>query len=277
MITTRVDYGGVTAMARDLANWSAAPYRKVLLSETASIIKICALRAKPASLAKIKTAIELTADRNFVGADQSVVSINLRAAKGRVWFVPGSMTSSPERATRGAGPVQPGKLRPIVSHGNFLLVYEAGGAKGHHLPDAAWQAYLLAVNDRDGYIKARLKELRSRRGLQLLSWLQIADGLGVPLSTVAPQGSLQESIARAARGPGGRSYANGRVAIDDEGKQLLITVTNGSPLAIKRQGQDELDRAINQRVRGFEIAVRKGVINDLHLRAARWKGIFITP
>jgi len=280
MISVKVNYAGVTAMARDLARSSAQPYDRVLRLETASIIKICALHAQIASLAEIKRDVAAKAAHNFVSPDESIVSTNVKQNVGRTWFVPGDKagnSAAPLRAVRGQGPVQMGHARPIVGHGSFFMVFDTGGAKGWHLPDFYWQAYLLATNDRAGYIKARIAELARRRGLMRLSWLQVGDALGVPLSAVGPQGNLQEGIARAARAGSGRSYTNGSAAVSYGTTRLLITVRNASPLAIKNQGQGALDRAINQRVKGFEIAMQKGCLADLQLRARRWPGIFVTP
>lgn len=254
----KVNYTGMAVMARELARYSPQPLERIFRLETASVIKICAIRAQVASLAAIKRAVAAQAAGNFVSPDQSLVSINQQKAAGRVWFVPGD--KSPQRG--------PG--------GTFLLVYGTGGSKGHHLTDFAWQAYLLATNDRVGYMKARVAELASRRGLQRLSWLQIGDRLGVPLASVAPARSLREDVARSARGPRGRTYQNGTAEIRITPRSLIIAVRNQSPLAIKNQGQGELDRAVAQRLRGFDIAVRHGVHLDLVARSRRWPGIFVT-
>jgi hypothetical protein len=116
-----------------------------------------------------------------------------------------------------------------------------------------------------------------RRGLLRQSWLQVIDGLGVSVSSIAPSGNVQEGTVRAARGYRGRTYANGRAS---ERRPLLsslsIEVVNVSPLAFKRQGQADLDRASAQRLRGFSIALQKGLLTDVQRRAARWPGIFVT-
>ena len=109
-----------------------------------------------------------------------------------------------------------------------------------------------------------------------MSWLQISDALGVPLSTVGPQGNLQEGLVRAARGPRGRVFQNGKALRSESGAMLAFTVTNYSPLAIKRQGQSSIDRAANQRITGFRIAVSKGVLDDMTARSARWPGVFVS-
>ena len=266
MITVKVNYAGIVAMARDLARYSAQAYDNVLRLETASIIKICALNARPASVAAIKRSVTMHAEHNYVSPDESIVSINSTKNTGRTWFAAADIRANPERHYRS------GNGKTSV----WFMVFAAGHGQGWHLPDFYWQAYLLATHDREGYVKARIAELQKRRGLQLLSWLQIGDQLGVPLSTVSPSGTLREDLARGARGPKGATYSNGSALVRTVGSRLLITVTNRSPIAGKRQGQAALDRAINQRVKGFEIAMRKGVLADLKLRATRWKGIFVT-
>ena len=47
-------------------------------------------------------------------------------------------------------------------------------------------------------------------------------------------------------------------------------------LPAKRHGQERLDNAITQRLRGFDIALNKGVLDDMTIRARRWPGIFVS-
>lgn len=256
-ITVKVDYAAVLVMARELSKYSPIPYKRIVLLEVASIVKICALRAKIASAAAIKKAALDRIDTGYESPDGSLVTINKHRDKGRTWFVPGDRSRD-----RGPG-------------GTFLMVFAAGPARGHHLPDFAWQTYLLAIGDKQGALKSLIQSLLQRRGIMRLSWLQIGDALGVPLSSVSPSGSLQEVIARNARGPGGRIFRNGTAEVLMTSRTLGIRVRNESPLAIKNQGQREIDRAAAQRLKGFEIAMKKGVLEDLQLRAVRWRGIFV--
>lgn len=260
--TSRVDYSGILAMARELAKYSPLPYQRITLLETASIVKICALQARIAGVAHIRRDAIAKAASGYTSPDGSIVTINSRRNKGRHWFAPADRREDPDRPYRGKGTV-------------WFMVYAAGPGRGWHLSDFYWQAYLLAVNDREGFIKARIAELKRRRGSQRLSWIQIGDQIGVPLSTVSPSGNLQEVIARAARGPRGRIFQNGTATVRITSFAFSVHIRNASPLAYKNQGQAQLDRAVAQRLKGFEIAMKKGVLTDLKLRSARWKGIFV--
>lgn len=273
-VAARVDYSGILAMARELAKYSPLPYAQIARMETASIVKIAALRAKIASVAAIKRHVANYESDRIVTATGAMLHINNnKKFKGRTWLAlaynPGIDAALGRGATRGSG-------RAGIRNVGALMVFDTGGTRGWHLQDFAWQAYQLAIGELKGYAKARIKELVARRGLMRLSWLQIGDSLGVPLSSVSPNGNLQEGIARAARGPRGRTYRNGTSYVTTTSTALTIRVRNVSPLAIKNRGQEQLDRAMAQRLKGFQIAMRKGMLTDLKARSARWRGVFVT-
>jgi hypothetical protein len=256
-VTVKVDYSRILTMARELQRYSPLPHKRIVLMETASIIKIAALRANIASAPAIKKAALDRMDTAFETADGSLLTINVHKNKGRTWFVPGDKTRD-----RGPG-------------GTFSMVYDVGPSRGHHLQDFYWAAYQLAVGDKVMALKILTVELLRRRGLMRLSWIQMGDELGVPLYTVSPQGNLQERVARAARGPKGRTYRNGTAQVTITPRHLIIRLRNESPLAIKNRGQAELDRAAVQRLKGFELAVAHDVFSNLKLSSARWKGIVV--
>lgn len=257
----KVDYAGIIAMARELARYSATTLEHVLMIETASIIKICALRAHIASAAairrQVKAEIESAGNKDTDAVGR--VTINVTQSKGRTWYVRPGATPN-----RGPG-------------GTFRLVYAAGRGAAWHLGPSEWAAYLLAIGQLKEYIRVRTEQLLARRGIQRLSWLQVADRMGVSLASVSPAGNLQEDIVRAARGPRGRVYQNGTASVSITPRGMSIQLRNESPLAVKNQGQADLDRAVQQRLNGFRTAVSKGVLDDLQLRAARWRGIFVRP
>lgn len=264
----RVDYSRVSVMARELAGASGRPYEYVLRLETASIIKICALNARIASLAKIKEAMIRRISGTFREPNgSSIIVINQRRDKGRTWF---AYFENKEGGSRGSG-------RAGIRNVGAYMIFDAGPSDGWHVPDTVWHDYLALCGYREEALKRGLKERQRARGLQRLSWLQIGDALGVDLNTVSPSGSLQEALARRARPANGRTYRNGVATVYVSAAGFSITVRNSSPLAIKNQGQRQLDRAVHQRLRGFEIAWEKGVHNDFKLRAKRWRGIFVSP
>lgn len=258
MIVSKVTYAPVVAMARELARASGQPYEKVLRLETASIIKICALAAQIASAAAIKRDVLNRQDTNFETPGGALITINKHKGTGRTWFVMAGQIPA-----RGPG-------------GTFCLVFDAGPSQGHHLPTAFWVAFLAGVEGKRKAVEIMIAERLKRRGLMRLSWIQMGDALGVPLSTVSPQGNLQELIARGARGPGGRAYTNGTADVLLTSRTLIIRLRNQSPLAIKNHGQSKLDSAAGRRVYGFKIAMEKEVFKDMKLRSARWRGIFVS-
>jgi hypothetical protein len=245
-------------MARDLSRISGKDYALIIHSETGSIVKIAALRSRVASLAKIKRDVQAKAGHRFhEPGGSSVAIVNWKRDEGRTWF-----------AYSEAG----GRIRNVGAY----MVYDAGKAKGHHLPDSVWQDYLALLGYEMDYVKQRTKELARRRGLQRLSWLQIGDAIGIVFAAISPSGNLSEAVVRGSRGPGGRTYQNGTAKPTVSGSKYAISITNVSPLAVKNGGQATLNAAINQRVKGFEIALAKGVLFDLKARSSRWKGIFVS-
>ena len=46
-------------------------------------------------------------------------------------------------------------------------------------------------------------------------------------------------------------------------------------MAIRRWGRRRIEEAMNRRRRGFEIAMKKGLFENLTLRAKRYPGIFV--
>lgn len=261
-----VDYSGVKAMALDLAAASGKAYSSVLKSETGSIVKICALNAKIASLAKIRaSSIVKIATRFREPGGSSIIVINQRRDKGRTWFAYFAQTSGGITGSRRAG------IRNVGAY----MMFDAGPSQGWRVPDTVWHDYLALCGYREEALKRGIKARQRARGLMRLSWLQIGDQLGVDLNNVSPNGNLQEALARRARPSNGRLYQNGTAVVRQTLAGIAITVRNSSPLAIKNQGQHQMDRAVSQRLSGFRHAMKKEVFKDLQLRAKRWKGIFV--
>ncbi len=260
---------GFKEMCRELANVSGQDYAYVLLSEAATVAKIAALSARMASAAAIRRQVRERKGAKFTG-ESGEVSVNIARSPGRVWFT----QAVGSRGVRVTGPLLPGRERHIVQSGGYYLVYDTGHSRGHHLPAPIWHEFLLSEEGREAYVKQLTAELIARRGIERLSWLQIGDSLGIPLSSVSPQGSLGEPTARAAL-VRGRQYKNGSSTAVASGSEFVVTLRNESPVAVKRSGQSRVDAAIAQRQRGFQIAVEKGLLDDLERRATRWVGIFV--
>lgn len=262
-------------MCTDLARMSGKEYREVLRSEAASCVKIAALQSAIASKSQIEKQVQERAGHKWK-TDRGEWSSNARNDAGRVWFWDDTkgFALGFDRAKRAHGPLQPGKTRQIVAHGSFYMVYDAGPSRGHHVPDAIWADYLASRYVRQKLVAERTKEILRRRGMERLSWLQIGDALGVQLSAVSPAGSLRENIARGSKA-NGRTYANGSSTEVTAALRFQITVENQSPIAVRRWGRKRIEEAMNRRRRGFEIAMKKGLFENLTLRAKRYPGIFV--
>lgn len=274
IVTGTIRTAGFRAMCGELARMSGKEYRDVLAIQAASAMKRAAKTSKIASKSKIERQVE---ERMRGGWQTSLGewSVNRDTAVGRTWFW--DKDRGVDRGIRAHGPLLPGRKRQIVQHGGFYLVYDTGGSRGHHVPDAIWGDYLQSRELLKAQIKERKKELVRRRGMERLSWLQIGDALGVPLASVAPNNfALQENIARGAT-VRGRTFANGTAFESTAGLRFQITVENRSPVALKRNGEARLQKSVDAGVKAFEIAMRKGVFDNLAERAKRYPGIFVKP
>ncbi len=263
------NYVGFNLMARELATVSGKTYAHVIRLEAATCIKIAALKQRIASVAAIKRDVRERKGSKFRG-EAGEVSTNRHTATGRVWFT----QTVGFRAIRLTGPVQRGKTRHIVQSGGYYMVYEQGHTRGHRLPNAIWAEFLATESGREAFIKAEIVEHTGRRGIERLSWIQMADAISVNLDSVAPARDTNQAVARAAM-VRGRQFHNGGALETATGSGFLLVVTNASPAAIKRIGQSRIDDAVGQRVQGFEIACGKGFLDDIQRRSARWPGIFV--
>jgi hypothetical protein len=264
-VTVKVDRTGILAMARELQRYSPMPLEHIFRSEVGSIVKICLLRSKVASEAKVRRRVEAAALTKFKGDGGHIISINQQRDRGRIWFAPADYRDDPARGYR----------RTTAAASVWFMVYSAGGGRGWHIPDHLWLVFLGVSSDGASYAKAVIAIMLKRRGLLRQSWLQILDALRVPAVAIAPAGNVQEATVRAARGYRGRTYPNGVSLLSGANTKLRLEVGNASPLALKRDGQAELDRATTRRQRGFIIALQKGQLTDLKARASRWPGIFV--
>lgn len=260
-----VNTTGFMTMARELSRLSGRDYADVCRIEAATTIKMAALGSPVASVTAIINQTHERAEtfwsvqrQRFLHHDDVTltdtgfeisVSNGNRVPAGKVWF-------------------------SRVGWEVPYLIFDSGPSRGWHVPDAIWHEYLLTAGYRDEYIKARIAELKRRRGIERQSWLQVGDALGVPLST-APGRPLSEDVARAATAKG-RTYTNGTAREATAGAAWSVTVENASPVAIKRNGQNRLNIAINARAKLYQFAVEKNFIADLKFRSSRWPGIFVT-
>lgn len=274
-LTLKIESGAFTGMVRELSRLSGKEFAHVLRLEAASSIKIAATRKNVASASAIKRDVEkndtarvvrTTSGEILVGrqtkravmaakglSHAEILSHNVRKAQGRVWYI--DATGKAERK---------------------FMVFDAGPTVGWHLPDAVFARAQALAAEFPGALKARLRDLLARRGLERLSWVQITDAMRIDMDDVAPVTlRIQDDLVRAANYRG-KQFSNGRAAEAADSSRFTVTVTNESPSAIKTMGQSRLNNAIAQRVKGFEIAMSKGLFDDLKARARRYPGIFVS-
>lgn len=275
ILNVQVRSQGFRDMCIDLARMSGRDYRDVLRSEAASSIKLAALQSPIASKADIEKQVRERAGRKWDTASGEW-SVNLHKHAGRVWFW--DRDGGLSRAERAAGPLRPGEAdrRQIVSRGGFYLVFDAGPSRGHHVPDPVWLDYVSSRDLRLQVIRERAREIIRRRGTERLAWLQMTDAMQIDIKTVAPTRSVREDIARGSA-VRGRQYHHGTARETTDVFRLSIVVENSSPVAVKRWGQRRIEDAMRRRRRAFEISMKKGLFENLTLRAKRYPGIFVLP
>jgi hypothetical protein len=283
-LEVKINSTGFRAMTQEIARLSGKDYATVLRLEAAYCIKRAALESKVASLTQIRRAIEerdssrlvRTEDgRVLMGRDSKgeghaqMISTNTVRDAGRVWYIDATLPPPPPRknwVTR----------KRWVNGGRAYMVFDAGPSRGVHLPAEIWAQYNDLSDRFSAAKKALYNDLRTRRGLERQSWLQMADDMQVDLGIVAPAGPIKSEEARDSNFKGIR-FRNGLAFDQTVGAKFTITVTNKSPIAQKRKGQSRLDSAIASRVDGFKYAMKRGFLNDLTYRARRWPGIFVKP
>lgn len=244
--TVQINYAGFKAMAEEMSRLSGKDFSSVVKTFAAQCAKMAALDSNVAKLNQIQKQVRERASYNYA-FERGRIFVG---RNGRVWF-------------------------RSDTNNKFYMVFDSGPSRGWRLPTLKWADYLYGTGDREAYIKARIAEKAKRRAIERLSWLQIGDALDVPLSSVGPQGNLQEPLARGAA-VNGKQFKNGTATDSANGAEFTVTIRDDSPVAIKRSGQDRLDRNTNRSVKAFEFAAQRGFLADLQFRAKRWPGIFVT-
>lgn len=145
-----------------------------------------------------------------------------------------------------------------------------------------WSAYLALEQDRQREIAAderrivdERKAVKKARGLSKNSWYQIGTGLRLSLRGVPAY------VANASPS-NGQHYVNGSGSEHSESSKFYLQFENrypalASPRTAKMNGHKILQRAVDTRLKAFEIEMQKGVFQDMKARAQRHPGVFVTP
>jgi hypothetical protein len=246
-VTVEVDTKQFRRAIGELSQVSGATYSETMKKAgIGPVIKKLAKdkRAKPPSVKAIRGDVEWRAKQSFRSPDGRIVE----TSKGKMFY----------RRHKGA---------------HWRLVYAAGGAKGWHLGQDEWGRVQAVLKARKKHIVAETKRIKQRRGLLRMSFIQMADALGINLSEVGG-GALSEKIPRRAKMPG----RLGRASERSEGQEWEATLRN---FANGLRGEDgsywarRLQSALNSRAAAIETDMEKRVFEDFRLRASRYPGLFV--
>lgn len=245
-----VDSTGLRAMCEGLAQRSGKSYEHVLVDQVGRVLKICMQRTPARSAAAITKRVS-RANNHIEFESGHIVSLWKKA--DALMFLDDS-TWDPRR----------GKAPNLRSGKSWHLM--EGGDGQRHWSDERWARWKTF----EALAKAKRKDPKKAvksRGLAKQTWHLIAQELGIDIG--AP-GYVQN-----ARSPDGRTFREGAARKIVEAAAFYIEVANSNPLmAGKLNGHSIMQRAIQQRLRAFEIETQKGVFDDIATRAKRYPGIF---
>lgn len=247
--TITLDASHFNDAMRELSRISGKDFADVIRHEAVSVLKRAALWEKIANIQDIKKAVQAKFRYGW-------------GEEGRTWRV----LISPNNDAIWVMDLISGKKYPVTSQ----------KAVRTKLPDSAWANYSALASDRAFLQSGEERKRIGARGLARQSWVQIADAIGVDIESVPPGGSAQSALARRAIAVNGRSYLNGRAIQEAAQDAFLLTLVNESPIVIKRDGAGRMQRAIDARTTAFNIALRKGVFQNVKARAQRYPGIFVS-
>lgn len=269
--TITIDIRGMESMVRDfessLSKLGQMPNTdRILRTFIQRIIEGGIRRTKMATAKFIRARFK--AKGNSARAPGIAMSINsgVRGGlSGRVWYGEDPATSSTvtakqrealrRRAKRG------GKVWTIMED---AIHPGAGMLRRFQALDAFRQA------DIKGRIRGLMEAALNARGLARNSWLQIAQKLGITLSSI-PGGA---QVARA-RPSSGASYQPGNGSRYEGPGQLYYEITNSYPFRhFKIDGRQILSWAIQGEMGYFRNNLKHGVFNDLAAIAKKYRGIF---
>ncbi len=240
------------ASVRELSRISGRDYDELLKHQAGTVIKTLALdkRAKPPSVKKIREAVTRIAHSSL----KTPHGLIRHTRNGMVYW-------------RRSG------------SSKWRVVFDKGTSRGWHLSPAEWADYQAAVKYRQQWIVTETKKTAASRGLVRMTFIQMADDLHISLAKVGGA-NLNESIPRRARLPRRLSQATET----EQGLKYEMVFKNFSQGVTGSQKrpyfrtywQGRLQSAITRRARAISMDMRKGVFNDMQLRAKKYPGVFVT-
>ena len=256
--TSTLDDRQFRASIAELSKISGKTYVETFkLAGAGPIIKILAKdkAAKPAAVAAIKRSVTRQAMNSFTGSVGQILS----SKDGKMWF-------------RSAYSV---KKR---------LVFDSGPSRGWHLGDREWSDFQVTKKERTKYISAEVARRKVRAGMLRMSFMQIADSMGINLAKVS--GGVIGGATKARTVPMPGRLGQGSTTVS--GAQFSMVMMNNAKAVRKgphigagkfQPGywQGALQIAINRRGTAISNDMRRGVFKDIKTRAQRYPGLFVQP
>jgi len=248
-----------SAMIGDLARTSGRDFLPVLVNQVGALLKVC-LRLTPA---------------------RPVGEIVKRASRrlNHIEFPNGEVIAVWKKADHAEMYLDESTYPNYAAHWpktTKLPTFEKGSKSWHqmndpkrHWNDQRWGRYQELRAMIPEIRRRKVDEAVARRGLAKFSWKQMADALGLMLPVPA-------YVRRASQTPAGlRMLGESTARSVLEQAAAFVDLQSRNPLLTgKLGGRQIILRALNARLKAFEIETSKGVFSDLAARAKRYPGIF---
>ncbi len=269
---------GFNAMIKDLARISGRTFSGVLKHEAARVIEKAVAftpSAKPPKRAAIQAMAEKAASRVVSASNPGIVLTKSR--NGKVWLR--------EKDNSLVDPRYPRQTSTPALH--------RMDDPNRHWNKRRWQTFRELEQQRQLEIKAakltiaaQIKAVAGARGLSKKSWWEAGYDLRLPMRGIP-------AYVTNAKPSNGRSYKNG-IGSEHGGASnsdlFFLVIENRYPALVggrvrktSKKGKSTylnghaiLQRAINTRLSAFKMELKKGVFDNLKLRASRHPGVFVT-
>jgi len=272
MITATVDTSGIRSMFADLARMAGKDFDHVVRPEAARIVERAIEYTPAAKPKKGQVSAKDEAERihrtygDRANEGDGSAKISVTKANGKVWWM--------EKDDRYVDKDRP---RTVARVPHF---HRMNDPRRRWNPQR-WSAYRQlemrrqqAIQQEQRRISDDRKAVKKARGLSKNSWYQIGRALHLPMRGI-PNYVINASPST------GKVYVNGTGQEHGAGKKFFLVLENRYPaLTLPKRpgmnGNNILQRAINTRLKAFEVNMQRGVYQDMKARAQRHPGVFVT-
>jgi len=261
-----IDTTPVAEMIRGLQQIEGGDFEPIMRNVVGSVIALCVKWTPAAKASSIRKSVKVKNSRvNFKGGDK--YSENIQPGKtGSAWLVDESTWDQCKWGKGNKKGVQGSTTKPTHAAGGrvFHLI-----ASNRRWSDKRWakvmemQALLVSNRiDPEAAVKSR--------GLSKLTWVQIADSLGIQLDDVP------DYVRNAGTFRGKPAPVLGIGQRVQESAGVYFDISNLSRILSGERvdGAAMLQRAINTRYKAFMTDMKHGVFDNIEARARRYPGIF---